>query len=92
MSGCFNEKTSALANHVRGKHSFRNIHTPEECQRKCQQNAECQYFVLHLKGRWKGCWMKKAGAKKTVKTNKNAIFGPKYCEGNLISFVSENFK
>ena len=70
VSGCFNGKTRALENHVRGKHSFKSIHTPEECQKKCQENAECEYFVLHLKGRWKGCWMKKGGANQTVNQTK----------------------
>ena len=79
VSGCFNEKTTATSNHANGKHNFRNIYTPEECQIKCQENVDCQYFVVHLKGRWKGCLLKTSGAKQTVKANKNAIFGPKYC-------------
>ena len=86
ISGCFAEDTIALANHVSGDHSFKNINSPEECQRKCQENVECRYFVLHLKGRWKGCWMKTEGAKSTIKTRKQTIFGPKYCEKYEIEY------
>jgi len=79
VSGCFIEKTTATSNHASGEHNFRGIHTPEECQVKCQESSDCQYFVLYLKGRWKGCLLKTSGAKQTIKPHKYAIFGPKYC-------------
>ena len=80
VSGCFHEKTTAISNHASGEHYFRDIHTPEECQVKCQENSDCHYFVLYLKGRWKGCLLKTSGAKQTIKPHKHAIFGPKYCQ------------
>ena len=83
-SSCFNENTSATGNNVSGKHRFKTIHSPEECQVRCVKNDECAYFVVFTKGIWKGCWLKTEAAKRTVKTAKNAIFGPKYCTGMFI--------
>ena len=81
ISGCFYTETGAKDNHVtQGEKHFKDIETLDECQKKCQENDECKYFVLRTKHH-KGCWLKTAGAKQTITKNTNDIFGPKFCPG-----------
>ena len=79
VSGCFNEGQSVIGHNVDGKHNFKSIHTPIECQIRCQNNDECAYFVVWLQGKWKGCWLKTKKAKRSAKPDPNAIMGPKFC-------------
>ena len=66
---------------------FDDIITPNECQKKCQANEECEYLQVNSSGNFKGCWLKTAAAKDGIKPGDNYIFGPKHC-GNLCSNIS----
>ena len=57
---------------------FRDISDPKECQRKCQDNPQCDVFVLRT-GRWKGCWLKTNNNGNPIMSTQKAIVGPKYC-------------
>ena len=78
---CFSPGTSSKGNSISaGKKNFRDVVDPTECQEKCQENPECAYFHVRPTGNWKGCWLKTAEAKYTLRSDRGAIFGPKYCE------------
>ena len=47
--------------------------TAKECQKKCQESPQCQYFMLMRTD----CFLKRASAIKGIKPNKDAIWGPK---------------
>ena len=57
---------------------FRDISDPKECQRKCQDNPQCDVFVVRT-GRWKGCWLKTNNNGNPIMSTQKAIVGPKYC-------------
>ena len=72
---CFTRQ-SARRNLVSKPNRF-VTNTPNECQLKCQENSECQYFMLMKTD----CYLKRATAINGIKPNKDAIWGPKYCKG-----------
>lgn len=67
------------SNVASGPHRFRDVSDPKECQRKCQDNSECDIFVLHEQGRWKGCWLKTKKKGNANMSTQKAIVGPKFC-------------
>ena len=74
ISGCFS-KQSARRRYVSKPYLF-EVATAKECQIKCQQRVECEYFQL-VGG--SNCYLKKASAASVAKPNNCCIFGPKYC-------------
>ena len=48
-----------------------------DCQLKCQENEECEYFLIIQNI----CYLKKESAINGIKENSNAVWGPKYCTG-----------
>ena len=69
-----------IGNSISEEHHYENITEPSECQKKCQDSAECEMFVVHDQGQWKGCWLKTNEENSPLSTLK-ATVGPKYCEG-----------
>ena len=76
-----------LGNQISENHHFEDINAPKECQKKCQESSECEIFVVHDTGRWKGCWLKTNGEKSEMSTQK-ATVGPKYCEGKSYFIIN----
>ena len=76
---CHSKDVFPHTNVASGTYRFRGISDPNECQRKCQGNSECDVFVLHERGRWKGCWLKTKKNGSSDMSTQKAIIGPKYC-------------
>ena len=64
---------------VSGTSEFAGINTPEDCQIKCTENPECNWFT------WLGsnCWLfeKKGSTKNYDGGRNNGATGPKRCSG-----------
>ena len=75
---CFT-KQSASGNNLPDR--FTGL-SPNDCQTKCQELDECAYFMLIQNT----CYMKKQSAIHGIKDNNNAVWGPKFCEGNVVGF------
>ena len=59
---------------------FQNIDDPIECQKRCQIEPSCNYFVLNLRPEASAkCYLK--GEVGHRKEKENVLFGPKHCEG-----------
>ena len=56
-------------------HLYNNVDDPIKCQMLCQQNLECNYFVLDVDA--KSCALKRSDMSKS--SRKNTLVGPKYC-------------
>lgn len=83
VADCFSPRTYSPGHLVSNNNHFSNIITPNECQKKCQANDECEYFNViskNWKRTWKGCWLRNANAKHGTRSHTYAIFGPKYCD------------
>ena len=76
---CFSNDIFPRSNVGSGQYRFRDISDPKECQRKCQDNSQCDVFVLHERGRWKGCWLKTNNNGNPIMSSQKATVGPKYC-------------
>ena len=60
--------------------NFRGITTPEDCQRKCQENAECKFFDWNsdrVKKNKHTCWLKTDEG--TTQNVDGKTSGPKFC-------------
>ena len=74
---CYSKDVFPHTNVASGTYRFRGISDPNECQRKCQANSECEGFVFVLS--FEGCLLKiKKNGSSDMSTQK-AIVVPKYC-------------
>ena len=71
--------------YIPAPHTFK-VDTVEQCQLKCQERAECEYFQFH-NGDF-SCYLKIATADSAAKPNNCCTFGPKYCKGKN-TFICE---
>jgi len=54
--------------------------TPEECQKKCQENDECNYFNHEILGNNGVCYLLKAECDMSPTFNEKMVSGPKDCK------------
>ena len=76
IPGCFS-KMNAKKQYVPAPYHF-EVDTAEQCQVKCQERAECEYFQLNDGSH---CYLKKGTAGSAAEPNDCCTFGPKYCKG-----------
>ena len=69
--------------------NFLAIKSAEECQVKCQEDAQCNWFNWNDSTNFEGCYlMKKKGTKKNTRGGRTkGATGPKRCPGNHKYFV-----
>ena len=79
-----NENITSAENGNTGAEWFKHIINPNECQTKCQDNTECEFFLVLLTGEWSGCWLKTAPDNDNKRPREDAILGPKFCEGMTV--------
>ena len=80
ISDCFSNQASKKR-YISKPYHFK-LATAKECQLKCQERQECQYFQL---SNGVDCYLKNTNAVKVAKPNKCCIFGPKYCEPPVVN-------
>ena len=73
---CFT-KQSASGNLVKTKPDRFPGLSATDCQVKCQEHDECEYFMLIQNV----CYLKKASAINGIKENSHSLWGPKFCTG-----------
>ena len=74
-NGCFENDVAIEGNDIQLANSSLSINDVKECQRHCQSNSECNYFVFDY-GK-NECLVKRSDITKTFK--KYSLLGPKYC-------------
>ena len=76
LSDCFSSQSSS-GNLVSIQPDRFTGLSSNECQVKCQENAQCEYFMIIQSI----CYLKTESAIHGIKENSNAVWGPKYCAG-----------
>ena len=57
-----------------------SIMSSTQCQKWCQANLNCRYFVVNERNEGNnGCWLKNSTAITQIKTRAGVTYGPKYC-------------
>ena len=83
LGGCFSANTdSPFADlSLPGKPFSKNTNSASECQRLCQQENNCNYFVFDTKKDW--CWLKTNA--NNQKAQLGSTLGPRYCQNAAIN-------
>ena len=73
--GCFENDVAIEGNNIEQANASFSVTNVYECQRRCQSNWECNYFVFNSIENL--CTLKKSEVTRTFKTN--SLVGPKTC-------------
>ena len=86
LDGCFENGIAIVGDDIQLANSLLSLNDVNNCQRHCQSNLECNYFVFDYDKNV--CILKTSDATK-ISTTKSLV-GPKFC-GKIITITIKIF-